>query len=176
MNVTEKVKSVGAPALKFVAAGGGIAVSAFALKKLDALIPASVPTLVRKLGPGVLTAIVAYLLSKQVSDDKLKALMLGLGAGGALDALRKVLPANFAQNIPALSGMAPYAAVNTGGVGWDYYLQNSLQGLKGLGNAYALSGDSFSMQGAPAYALSGDSMSMQGAGGGLQSYTAYALN
>ncbi len=170
--MTEKVKSVGSPAIKFVAAGGGIAASAFALKKLDALIPASVPTLVRKLGPGVLTAIAAYFLSKQVSDDKLKALMLGLGAGGALDALRKVLPANFAQNIPALSGLPGYAAVNTGGVGWDYYLQNSLQGL---GDAYALSGET-SMQGADAYALNGDSVSMQGAGGGYQNYSNYALN
>ncbi len=170
--VTEKVKSAGKPAIKFIAAGVGITGSAFALKKLDALIPASVPTLVRKVGPGLLTAIVAYLLSQKVSDDRLKALMLGLGGGGMLDAIRKILPANFSANIPALSGQPGYAAVNTGGVGWDYYLQNSLQGV---GNPYALSGDAMSMQGPGAYALNGDT-SMQGPGGGMQAMSSYALN
>jgi hypothetical protein len=92
--------------------------------------------------------------------------MLGLGAGGALDIVRKTLGDKIqflADNVPALSGPGRYAAVNTGDTGWNYYRDNSLQGL---GDAYALSG--MSMQGI--------SMQGLGQGGNMSAANAFALN
>ena len=172
------MKEAGKGAIKFLAAGGGIASSAFALKKLDGVIPASVPPLAKKIAPGLATALVAYFLSTKVSDDRAKALMLGLGAGGVLDLIRKTLgdKIKFLQdNVPALSDIPRYRAVNTGGVGWDYYRDNSLQGLQGLGDAYALNGDTTqSMQG---IAMQGIAMQGLGAqGGAMSAANGYALN
>lgn len=164
-----KMKEAGQGAIKFLAAGGGIASSAFALKKLDTVIPASVPPLAKKIIPGLATALVAYFLSTKVSDDRLKALMLGLGAGGALDLIRKTLgdKIKFLQdNVPALSGMPAYRAVNTGGVGWDYYRDNSLQGV---GDAYALNGDT-------TQSMQGIAMQGLGQGGNMSAANGYALN
>lgn len=170
MSITTQVKKVGTPAVKFAAAGAGITVSAIGLKKLDGLLPATLHPLLRKLAPGVATMLIAYFLSTKVSDDRLKALVLGIGGGGALDAIRKFLPSNLTAQVPALSGSPQYAAVNTGGVGWDYYRDNALQGVSMQGAPYALSG-------AGAYALNGDNtFSMQGPGGGMSAMNSYALN
>ncbi len=163
------MKEAGKGAVKFLAAGGGIAGSAFALKQLDKVIPASVPVVAKKIMPGLATAVVAYFGSTKVTDERLKALLLGLGAGGMLDIVRKTLgdKIKFLQdNVPALSGMPGYRSVNTGGVGWDYYRDNSLQGL---GDAFALNGDtSTSMQG----------IAMQGIGegGAMSAANSYALS
>jgi hypothetical protein len=169
-----KMKEAGKGAIKFLAAGGGIASSAFALKKLDTVIPASVPPMAKKIIPGLATALVAYFLSTKVTDDRLKALMLGLGAGGALDLIRKTLgdKIKFLQdNVPALSDIPRYRAVNTGGVGWDYYRDNSLQGI---GDAYALNGDNTqSMQG---IAMQGIAMQGLGQGGAMSAANGYALS
>lgn len=167
VKVVETAKKAVKPLVKFASAGVGIAGSALLLQKVGGVLPASWPALVRKVGPGVATMIISYLLSTKVSDERLKALALGVGAGGALDAIRKVIsdiPAlsQYASNLPALSGSPGYQAVATTSPGWDYYLQNSLQGLGT--SPYALNGDTtFSMQG-------------PGNGGGMQSANAYALN
>jgi hypothetical protein len=164
-----KMKEAGKGAIKFLAAGGGIASSAFALKKLDNVIPASVPVMAKKIIPGVATAVLAYFLSTKVSDDRLKALFLGLGAGGALDLLRKTLGDKIAfinDNVPALSDIPRYRAVNTGGVGWDYYRDNSLQGI---GDAYALNGDN-------TQSMQGIAMQGLGQGGAMSAANGYALN
>jgi hypothetical protein len=162
-----KMKEAGKGAVKFLAAGGGIAGSAFALKKLDSVIPASVPLIAKKIMPGLATALVAYFASTKVTDERLKALLLGLGAGGALDIVRKTLGDKIkflADNVPALSGMPGYRSINTGDTGWNYYQTNSLQGM---GDAYALSG-SQSMQ--------GTSMQGMGEGGAMSAADSYALS
>lgn len=164
-----KIKEAGKGAVKFLAAGGGVAASAFALKQLDRVLPASVPALAKKIIPGLATAGLAFYLSTKVSDDRLKSLTLGIGAGGALDVVRKTLGDKIPflqKNLPALNGMPGYRSVNTGGVGWDYYRDNSLQGL---GEAYQLMGESqMSMQG----------IAMQGLGNGgdMSAANGYALN
>lgn len=158
-------KEVGKAAIKFLEVGGGIGVGAFGLKKLDSFIPTSVPVLAKQIAPGLATALVAFVASTKVNNEHAKMALLGIGAGGMLDIVRKTLGPKIkfiADNTPALSGQPGYAAVNTGGVGWEYYRDNSLQGL---GNsAYALNGTSMqgtSMQGANmsqmnSYALSGN--------------------
>lgn len=162
---TPKVKQVGSAVVKFGAGGVGLAASVFSLKKIDSLIPASVPALIKNLAPGVATMLVAFFFSQKVSDDRAKALLLGMGAGGFIDALRKTLGSKIAlinSATPALSGLGaniPYRAVNTGDFPPSYYKENAFQGL---GSAYALSGSGvplqggISMQGPGAYSLSGN--------------------
>jgi hypothetical protein len=158
-------KELGKAGLSFLEVGGGLTVGAIGLKKLDSLIPAQVPALARQILPGLTTAVVAYVASTKVKNEHAKKVLIGLGTGGALDVVRKVVGPRVKwvqDNVPALAGTPGYAAVNQGGTGWDYYRDNSLQGL---GNA--------------AYALNGTSMqgtSMQGWGGGMSAANSYALN
>lgn len=171
------MKEAGQTVLKFGSGAAGLTVGSVALKQLNKVLPASFPELAKKIAPGTLTMLLAYFLSTKVSNDKAKAMLMGLGLSGFADLILKTLGnvKLVADNVPALSGPPGYRAVNTStATGWDYYRDNSLQGL---GNAYALNGDSFSMQGlrgAP-YALNGD-YSMQGPGGAMSAMDAYALN
>lgn len=158
-----KMKEAGQTVLKFGAGAAGLTAGALAMKQVNNLLPASLPDILKKIGPGLAGMLIAYLLSAKVSDDKLKALAMGLGLAGFADLAKKLLGDKVAfiqENVPTLSGMPGYAAVNTNtATGWDYYRQNSLQGvsMQGLGDAYALSGG-VSMQGMSpmdSYALSG---------------------
>lgn len=170
-----KMKEAGQTVLKFGSGAVGLTAGVLAMKTVNNVLPASFPDIAKKIGPGLAAMLAAYFLSAKVSNDKLKALSMGLGLAGFADLARKVLGDKIAlinDNVPSLSGIPGYRSVNTGGVGWDYYRDNSLQGL---GNPYALNGDSFSMQGTP-YALNGDSFSMQGPGGAMSAMNAYALN
>ena len=169
-----KMKQAGQTVIKFGAGAAGLTVGSVALKQLNKVLPVTLPEMVKKIGPGLTTMLVSYLLSTKVDNDKLKSLVFGLGLAGFADLALKVLGGVrlIADNVPTLSGMPSYRSVNTGGVGWDYYRDNSLQGL---GNAYALNGDSFSMQGiGNPYALNGTSM--QGNGGAMSAMDSYALN
>lgn len=166
-----KLKEAGQTVAKFGAGAAGLTVAAFGLKKTNELLPASTPDLAKKIAPGLVAMLVAYGVSAKVANDKVKSLLFGVGLAGFADLLLKTLgpKIGFIQNnVPALSGLPGYRAVNTGGVGWDYYRDNALQGL---GDAYALSGDSFSMQGTSMQGLG------QGTPGGAMSAAApYALN
>ena len=161
-----KMKEAGQTVIKFGAGAAGLTVGALAMKQVNNLLPASFPDIAKKIGPGLAGMLLAYLLSAKVSDDKLKALAMGLGLAGFADLARKLLGDKvkfIADNVPSLSGTPGYAAVNQGGTGWEYYRDNSLQGL---GNAaYALNGN-VAMQG----------VSMQGTGGGFSQMNSYALN
>jgi len=170
-----KMKEAGQTVLKFGAGAAGLTVGSVALKQLNKVLPVTLPEMVKKIGPGLTTMLVSYLLSTKVDNDKLKSLVFGLGLAGFADLALKLLGGVrlIADNVPTLSGMPSYRSVNTGGVGWDYYRDNSLQGfgnayaLNGFGNAYALNGDSMSMQGT----------SMQGTpGGAMSAMDSYALN
>lgn len=173
MEAKSKLKEAGQTVLKFGAGAAGLTVAAFGLKKTNELLPASTPDIAKKIVPGLAAMLIAWGFSAKVANDKAKALAFGLGLAGFADLLLKTVgpKVGFIQdNVPALSGLPGYRAVNTGGVGWDYYRDNALQGL---GNAYALSGQGGAMSAADAYALNGTSMqgtSMQGVG------NAYALN
>lgn len=171
-----KMKEAGQTVLKFGSGAAGLTVGAIAMKKLNELLPVSFPEIANKIGPGLAAMLLAYLLSVKVSNDKAKALAMGLGLAGFADLVRKLLGDKvklIADNVPTLSGMPGYAAVNTGGVGWDYYRDNSLQGL---GNPYALNGgDTFSMQG---YSMQGvgNPYALNGSGGAMSAMDSYALN
>lgn len=171
-----KMKEAGQTVLKFGSGAVGLTAGALAMKTVNNVLPASFPDIAKKIGPGLAAMLAAYFLSAKVSNDKLKALAMGLGLAGFADLAKKLLGDKIkliSDNVPTLSGLPGYAAVANTNPGWDYYVKNSLQGL---GNPYALNGDSFSMQGAP-YALNGDSFSMQGLGAGAMSpANAYALN
>lgn len=171
-----KMKEAGQTVIKFGSGAAGLTVGSVALKQLNKVLPASFPEIAKKIGPGLATMLLAYLLSVKVSNDKLKSLAFGLGLAGFADLALKVLGGVklIADNVPSLSGLPGYAAVNTGGVGWDYYRDNSLQGLGN--NAFALNGMSMQGLGNNAYALNGDSVSMQGPGGGMSQMNSYALN
>lgn len=137
--------------IKFGAGGVGLAAAVFSLKKLDSLIPTSFPAVVKNLAPGVATMLAAWFFSTKVSDERAKALLLGMGAGGFVDALRKVLGSKvpfIASNTPALSGLGVpgYRAVNQGDFPPSYYKENAFQGL-GNNNTYALSGRGVPLQG-----------------------------
>ncbi|MGL6121681.1 MAG: hypothetical protein ACRC1W_01330 [Shewanella sp.] len=186
------MKEAGQTVLKFGSGAAGLTVGSVALKQLNKVLPASFPEIAKKIGPGLATMLLAYFLSTKLSNDKLKSLSFGLGLAGFADLALKVLGGVklIADNVPSLSGMPGYKAVNTGGVGWDYYRDNSLQGvgnpyalngesfsMQGMGNPYALNGESFSMQGmGNPYALNGESFSMQGQGGNMSAMNSYALN
>ena len=174
-----KMKEAGQTVLKFGSGAVGLTAGALAMKTVNNVLPASFPDIAKKIGPGLAAMLAAYFLSAKVSNDKLKALAMGLGLAGFADLAKKLLGDKIkliSDTVPTLSGMPGYSPVVTsGGVGWDYYVKNSLQGL---GNPYALNGDSFSMQGVGnPFALNGDSFSMQGLGNGAMSpANAYALN
>lgn len=150
-------KPVVSAVTKFGAGGVGLAAAVFSLKKLDSLIPASFPALVKSLAPGVATMLAAWFFSTKVTDDRAKALLLGMGAGGFVDALRKTVGTKISlinSNTPALSGLgnlSPARAVNVGDFPPSYYRENAFQGL---GNPYALNGG-VPMNGSGAYALNG---------------------
>lgn len=170
-----KLKEAGQTIAKFGAGAAGLTVAAIGLKTTNDLLPASTPDLAKKIAPGLVAMLVAYGVSAKVANDKVKSLLFGVGLAGFADLLLKTLgpKVGFIQaNVPQLSGLGVlpgYRSVNTGGVGWDYYRDNALQGL---GDAYALNGDTTtSMQGT----------SMQGLGygtpGGAMSAAApYSLN
>jgi hypothetical protein len=163
-----KMKEAGQTVLKFGSGAAGLTAGSIAMKQVNKVLPASFPDIAKKIGPGLAAMLLAYFLSTKVDNDKLKALAMGLGLAGFADLALKLLGDKLkliSDNVPALSGMPGYRAVNTNtSTGWDYYRQNSLQGL---GNPYALNGESFSMQGT----------SMQGLGAGsMNSMNSYALS
>lgn len=167
-------------AAKFGEVAVGLTASAVALKQVDSLIPVGTNDMIKKLAPGLATALIAFFASTKIKNPHLQMGLIGIGTGGFVDILRKTLADKvkfIADNAPAMSGLSGqsgYAAVNTGGVGWNYYRDNSLQGL----------GDAYALNGGPSYALSGTSMqgtsmqgtSMQGYGGGASQAASYALN
>lgn len=167
-----KMKEAGQTVLKFGSGAVGLTVGSIGMKKLNDVLPASLPDIAKKIGPGLAAMLAAYILSAKISNDKAKALFMGLGLAGFADLALKLLGDKvslISQNVPALSGIPAYKAVNTGGVGWDYYRDNSLQG-----DPYALNGDSFSMQG---YSMQGDPFALNGApGGAMSAMSPYALN
>ncbi|HMG94345.1 MAG TPA: hypothetical protein VK589_30000 [Chryseolinea sp.] len=172
-----KIKEAGETVLKFGSGAAGLTVGAIAMKKVNDLLPASFPDIAKKIGPGLAAMLLAYLLSVKVSNDKLKALAMGLGLAGFADFARKLLGDKvslIANNVPALSGMPGYRSVNTGGVGWDYYRDNSLQGLGQ--SPYALNGDTFSMQGYSMQGLGNAAYALNGPGGDMSAMNSYALN
>lgn len=172
-----KMKEAGQTVLKFGSGAAGLTVGSIALKQLNKVLPASLPDIAKKVAPGLSTMLLAYFISTKVNNDKAKSAAMGVGLAGFADLLLKVAGnvKLVSDNVPQLSGMPGYAAVNTGGVGWDYYRDNSLQGLGS--NPYALNG-AFSMQGLGnnAFALNGDAFSMQGPGGLMSAANSYALN
>lgn len=173
-------KEAGQTVVKFGAGAAGLTVGKLGMTQVSKVLPASFPAIAKKVAPGIAGMLLAYLISAKVTNDKLKAMAMGLGLAGFADLAVKLLGDKvpfIKDNVPALSG-APYAAVNTGGVGYDYYRDNSLQGL---GDPFALSGISMQGMGNP-YALNGDNVasmqgtSMQGGGGAMSAAGAYALN
>lgn len=179
-----KIKEAGQTVLKFGAGAAGLTVAAFGLKKTNELLPASTPDIAKKVVPGLVSMLIAWGFSAKVANEKAKSLAFGIGLAGFADLLLKTLgpKVGFIQaNVPALSGLGVlpgYVANNAGGTGWNYYRDNALQGL---GNAYALNGDSIAMQGT---SMQGTSMQGLGKGGGAMSAangyalsgTAYALS
>jgi hypothetical protein len=158
-----KWKEAGVTAGKFGIGAVGLTAGAYGMKKINDFLPANTPDFAKKIGPGLAGMLIAFLLGVKFSDDRLKALAFGIGLAGFSDVAKKLLGDKvqfIADNVPSLTGLPGYAAVNTGGIGWEYYRDNSLQGL---GDAYALNG-SQSMQGT----------SMQG--GAMSAMDTYALN
>lgn len=175
-----KMKQAGQTVLKFGAGAAGLSLGAFGLKKVGGLLPDSVPAIGKKVVPGLVVMLVSYFAAVKFDNDKIKSVLFGLGLSGFADIVLKLLgdKVSFIQaNVPALSGIPQYRAFNSGGVGYDYFLYNSLQGLKGLGSPYALNGDAMSMQGT---SMQGTSMqgpySLNGQGGNMSAMNSYALN
>ena len=173
-----KVKEAGQTLLKFGAGASGLTVGSIGMKKLNEVLPASMPDIAKKIGPGLAAMLLAFLASAKISNDKAKALFFGLGLAGFADLALKLLGDKVSligNNVPSLSGLGDTPrtkAVNTGGIGWDYYRDNSLQGLGA--DPYALNGDSVSMQGT---SMQGNPYALNGApGGALSAMAPYALN
>lgn len=184
--VVHKVKSGGSVALQFGSGVAGFGLGSFGMKKIPSTITNI--SVIDKLIPGLAGMGLAFFLWKKFKSNEYATVgAIGLGIAGFADAFNKLampwlttqfpsLALTIGQNVPRLSGTPGYAAVNTGGVGWDYYRDNSLQGLgnayalNGLGNAYALNGG-MSMQG-----TSMQGTSMQGNGGAMSAANSYALN
>ena len=165
MNTKEAGKTV----VKFGAGAAGLTAGALALKQVNKALPAEFPMLAKQLTPGLATMLLAYLVSAKVTDDRLKALAMGLGLSGFSDLVLKTLGSKvklIADNVPALSGLGVpgYAAVNQGSFPPSYYAENAFQGLGD--SPYALNG----LRGVPinggvpmngsAYALNGSAYAL----------------
>src|SRR5688572_25690658 len=109
-----KMKEAGQTVLKFGSGAVGLTAGALAMKQVNNVLPASFPDIAKKIGPGLAAMLAAYFLSSKVSNDKLKALAMGLGLAGFADLARKLLGDKIsliAENVPSLSGMPGYRAV-----------------------------------------------------------------
>lgn len=146
-------------ALGTYAAGAvGLAGAFFLLKKVGSLLPESVPTAIKNVAPGLVSAGLAFFLSTKIDNKYAKYAFLGMGAGAIIDIGRKVVPA-IAGFTPSLSGLGSahfgYKAYDTGDYPMSYYEQNSFQGL-GNTMPYALNGNqAFALNGNNAFALNG---------------------
>jgi hypothetical protein len=155
-----KAKEAGQTVVKFGAGAAGLTAGALAMKLINSKLPASTPTLAKKIAPGLAGMLIAYIISAKTGNDKLKSIAFGLGLAGFADVLRKTLGDKVAfiqDNVPSLSGTG-YAAVNQGDFPPSYYLKNAFQGVPVNGN------DSYSMMGVPlnggAYALNGSAYAL----------------
>jgi len=111
----------------------------------------------------------AGIAAVKVKSDKGKALAFGVGIGGALDVLTKVVGSRVdavKKFLPTVNGfgrlgaISPYnQAVNTGDFPPSYYERNAFQGF--AGDPYALNGG-VPMNGGSAYALLGEGVPMNG--------------
>lgn len=179
--VKEVVKKTGSALGKFGAGVAGYGLGAFAIRKFPKTNIAFGNGIVDKVLPGLAGIVTAvgigmYFNSKEKLTDQLaQGAAFGLGIVGFADIFTKTLgpklPAWVTDNTPKLNGAPGYAAVNQGDFPPSYYKENAfqgapmqgapMQGLKGLGDAYYLSG------GSP-YALNGNAFALSG--------NPYALN
>jgi hypothetical protein len=167
--IKSETKSAVSSILAYVAGAVGIMGGVFLLSK----VPKSGKPLLDKVAPGILAMAIGAVLGSKVENKSVKFAAFGLGVGGAIDLLRKVVGDKvefFNKNLPVMSGLRGlaypgYKAVNQGDYPPSYYKDNTFQGL-GNTSAYALSGarpfkgmgattSPYALSGTSAYALSG---------------------
>lgn len=159
--IKSETKSAVSSIWAYLAGAVGIMGGVFLLSK----VPKSGQPLLDKVAPGVLAMAIGAVLGSKVENKSVKFAAFGLGVGGAIDLLRKVVGDKVEflnKNLPAMSGLRGlgypgYKAVNQGDYPPSYYKDNTFQGLGT--SPYALSGSAkpFKGMGTSPYALSGTS-------------------
>lgn len=168
--VVSTIKDSAGKAVPYLIGGAGVLSGSLGMKlinsKVQPLLPAFIPDVVKKITPGLLVLFLSLYASTKTSNKKLESFLLGIGFSGGGDAFLKLvgpfLPKEITDKFPALNGQGG-RAVNYGDYPPSYFRDNAFQGLKGIGNtAYALSGGAGNVP----YALNGRGMGN----------TAYALS
>jgi hypothetical protein len=159
--VVTTAKKAGSTLGNYGLAAAGVFTAILVLQKVDGLLPASTPPILKKIGPGLVTSAGAIFAGTKIKNEYLRYSLFGVGTGAAVSILFRTLSGKipFLANLsPAsLSGMrgsglqgAPYKAFDTGDYPASYYKENAFQGL---GNSpFALNG--LPMNGSP-FALNG---------------------
>lgn len=156
------VKKIGSKFVHFGAGAFGLTAGSIAMKQVAPLLaklPSWFPDIAKKLTPGLVGMLAAYLLSEKFKDEKAQSLFFGLGLAGFADALRNGLGPFVPlinDNVPTLRGLG--IVQNYGEYPSSYMSSTTTPRLQGR-SAYNLSGRSaYNLQGmGNAYSLMGPS-------------------